>query len=236
MLLSPPRRIDDRRRRLVAAWFTGSLLASLVCLAGALPEPSTAPLSTPPPPMPWALAEVSFLPAPASGSHAAPPKGRPATPRSAPPEVTPAVADVPPEAETASEAPVASDESSGVGVAEGEAGGTGTGQVEGLGLGAGPGSGSGAPLAVHYTEAVPVRRAVPEWPQAALALGLHEARCVAHVVMDERGEPVSVDVRGCPSVFWSATREAALAWRWEPFESGGEALRVQFDIAFEYRR
>ncbi len=236
MLLSPPRRIDDRRRRLVAAWFTLTLLACLVCLAGVLPEPPSAPLSTAPPRMAWPDVEVWLPPTAQGGSHAAARATRTTTPRPAATEAAPAVATPPADDAAASAPPVANEAVSGVGQHEGDGGGSGSGDGDGLGLGDGPGTGSGAPLSVHWSEAVPVHRAVPEWPQAALSLGLHEARCVAHVVMDERGEPVSVDVRGCPSVFWSATRDAALDWRWEPFESGGQALRVQFDIAFEYRR
>lgn len=236
MLLSPPRRIDDRRRRLVAAWFTASLLASLVCVAGMLPEPPPAPLVVEYPPLVLPNAVVWLPPTPTSGSRAAPGAKRAATPRPAPAEAVPATAATSADEAAPSDAPVANEAASGVGEHEGQGGGAGTGESDGLGLGDGPGPGSGSPLSVHWTEAVPVHRAVPEWPQAALSLGLHEARCVAHVVMDERGEPVSVDVRGCPSVFWAATRGAALDWRWEPFESGGQALRVQFDIAFEYRR
>lgn len=246
MLLSPPRRVDDRSRRALAAWSTLSLLAFLACLAGSLPEAPPAPLSITPPPMPWAQATVWLPPAPAGGGHEAPAPRR-STPRPASPEAAPAPvsavapAALPAEGPSIEDFDVATGSESSLGVDEG-GGGSGTGEGDGLGTGpgvgtgTGTGTGSGAPLSVHYTEAVPLRRAVPEWPQAALALGIHEARCVAHVVMDERGEPVSVDVRGCPPVFWSATRDAALGWRWEPFESGGEALRVQFDIAFEYQR
>ncbi len=121
------------------------------------------------------------------------------------------------------------------GAGAGAGGGSGLGAGSGFGAGPGEGPGGGI-LTIHSSEAVPRLRVNPVWPRAAAALGINEARCVAHVVMDELGEPLSVTLRSCPALFESATREAAMQWRWHPLESSGAPVRAQFDIAFVFRR
>ncbi|GDX82669.1 hypothetical protein LBMAG42_44800 [Deltaproteobacteria bacterium] len=153
-------------------------------------------------------------------------------------EVTPIVAEVP-EVPPTNEAAVVIEGDPNQGDPEGR--GTGPGRGPGIRKGDGPGgrgegSGGGGLRTINAHEALPRVRAEPEWPRAALAVGLTEGRCVVHVVIDEGGAPADVSFRDCPVVFQRATREAALQWRWYPVLDGERPVAAQFDIAFLFRR
>lgn len=208
----------------------------------------------PPAEVPLDVVEVLFFPGEPMLPPTPTPAGGGAQPRRSPPkkvttqvevapvvtvaEVVPVVAEVPEVAPVNEAAVVTAGDS-----AEGDPEGRGTGPGKGPGTGKGPGSGGpgegaggGGLRTINQHEAVPRVRAEPEWPRAAVAVGLTEGRCVVHVVIDESGAPADVSFRDCPVVFQRATREAALQWRWYPVLDEGRPVAAQFDIAFLFRR
>jgi hypothetical protein len=182
--------------------------------------------------------EVMVELAPLEPEHAgAPPPPPPAAGRADGAEAEP---DEPPDVVPALEEPTPAplvDEAVPQGTADGVDGGDPDGQdggVLGGEVGAFPGGTGDGPVAFHHTELSVKRRVYPDYPDAALALSLGEQRCLAEVVLDERGVPVDVTVSGCPAVFDGPTRQALHQWRWYPPKVGSRAVQARTTIAVTY--
>jgi hypothetical protein len=183
---------------------------------------------------------------PAGGSPAPKPASRPkAAQRSAPAvvsPVTPPSAPVPPLPEPAPSAdltltPVLDGGGDGP---EGGGGGRGPGPGTGLGEGPGDGGGGGPGLrVVHWSEvAVKVRAQVrpSDYPAAASALDLPDARCVVRIEIDAKGVPAAVRVKTCPEVFRAAAENVARRYRFYPLMVEGRAVSAAFDLTINFRR
>jgi TonB family protein len=111
-------------------------------------------------------------------------------------------------------------------------GGEGEGEPR-AGGGATAGGGQGIRV-VHWSEVTPRRRVKPQFPEAALQMGLHEGVCVVRIHIDPRGVPTEVVRQGCPKVFEAATVDAAMAWRFTPLLEDGQGVPAQFDLRVNY--
>jgi outer membrane biosynthesis protein TonB len=86
--------------------------------------------------------------------------------------------------------------------------------------------------------ALRLRSAVPlPYPRAARRRKMGERQCVAEVSIAADGVPEAVEVHSCPDVFHEATRQAILAWRYDPPMHAGHAVRARtrFKITFRLR-
>jgi hypothetical protein len=101
------------------------------------------------------------------------------------------------------------------------------------GCGETPASGRGPEIrTVHWSEVKAIHRPAPEFPKAAIAAGVREAECIVMMRIDGEGRPTEVSAVRCDEPFFSAAREAALDWRFEPFDGGGEA---KFRLSVKFR-
>jgi hypothetical protein len=192
--------------------------------------------------------EELVAPAPpgaAEGAGAAPEVKAPEAPSAAPPpdeadpEPTALPAEVPASAVAAS-APVAMAPQRGV--ADGITGLLGratSSRAVTAPLEAPPGDGAGSSHGVATTESKPDMRwrrtNEPDWPAFAkgYAVGAEE-RCFAHVVLDPIGEPITVEVAGCPRLFAEETRRSLQTWRAWPPE--GAAIQRATDVVVRFRQ
>lgn len=234
---------QNRRRSgaavLLASVGFGGALAALLMVRPPVAEASQAPtiLSFP------AELTVPAAPAPKGGGSPRPKVVNPkkATPpavipqrEAQPPEVLDSPTSTPEPASAAPEADLGGEGGGGRGPGTGPGVGTGTCTGD---CSSGPGGGGGGTVHdVNPQDAAPRVRVTPQWPRAAMTLGLTEARCVARVLMDETGTPVEVTFPDCPVIFQANTRTAALGWRWYPVVWEGQPIRARFDITFQYKR
>jgi hypothetical protein len=72
------------------------------------------------------------------------------------------------------------------------------------------------------------------YPPAARALGLADVACLARVWLGADGVPYQVEVSGCDPVFFEATRDGILQWRWWPPTVDGEPVTAQAAIRVRY--
>ncbi len=153
------------------------------------------------------------------------------------PEPQPSPDAAPTEPRDPPEEPLRSTTGHAEGSSEGDPDGTLDGKLDDTGDGDGDGDGPrgfGDVHAVHVGELQWRKRPAPDWPSAANELGLQDASCLADVVFADTGEPVSVTIRGCPSVFHQDTRAALLASRVYPFEVEGRKVTVKSTIRVRY--
>jgi serine/threonine protein kinase/outer membrane biosynthesis protein TonB len=87
----------------------------------------------------------------------------------------------------------------------------------------------------HSSELTLKSRADPQYPAAARLQRLGEARCMATVLIDDRGVPYEVTVAGCPKAFHDSTIEAIRRWRWEPPRDERGKIKARTTIAVTYK-
>ncbi|MDP2312969.1 MAG: energy transducer TonB, partial [Pseudomonadota bacterium] len=117
----------------------------------------------------------------------------------------------------------------------GPGGGTGRG---GPGDGPGAGGDGGGLKTVHWSEVeVKVRPSVrpSDYPEAAAALNIKDARCVVRIHIDERGVPYEVVPKTCPTVFRDAAQDVAMRYRFYPLLNQGRPVRAAFDLTINFR-
>lgn len=87
---------------------------------------------------------------------------------------------------------------------------------------------------VHFTDVMYKVRVVPQFPKGVE--GIESAKCVAHIVVDTKGNPTSVVVRDCPEPFVQAATVAMQKWRWYPNKVAGVPRSVQFNMVVIFRQ
>ncbi|MFT5684054.1 MAG: TonB family protein [Myxococcota bacterium] len=89
---------------------------------------------------------------------------------------------------------------------------------------------------VTATDIQPRRRVRPNYPAAAKALNIAEARCLVRFVVDDKGRPTDVAVLGCPNVFHDEVLKAAWQWKFYPVRSStGVKSAATFTLALNFR-
>jgi protein TonB len=183
--------------------------------------------AAPPPPPP---------PPPAGGGSKPKTEKKPKDPDPEPVEPDP---DPTPDPEpTPAPEPEASPEPAGVegGVVGGVEGGVVGGVVGGvIGGQLGGQLGGTGTKAVHWSAVTAKSRSIPDYPEAARALGLGEETCVVKMQIDEKGKPTEVAVEKCSAAFHEETRRAALQWRFYPYKEGGKAMPASFTLTIKYQ-
>jgi protein TonB len=117
------------------------------------------------------------------------------------------------------------------GVAGGVVGGVNGGVVGGV-LG-GQLGGDGVKV-VHQSKIEWKKLVKPEYPKAALGLGLGDQSCKAIITLSAEGVPTKVTVDGCPQIFFDGTREALLSSRTYPYKDNGIKAAVQTVVLIKY--
>ena len=112
------------------------------------------------------------------------------------------------------------------------------GPPEAIGTGCPPGEVCDGEKVMFLTssEVRPKRRVRPDYPAAAKALNITEARCHVQFAIDAKGRPTDVQVRNCPAVFHEEVLKAAWEWRFYPVRNdSGVRSAAAFTLALTFR-
>jgi hypothetical protein len=233
-------RNPERQRRrqvgalLVSLLVNGAVLTGLM-LAGSGPVEAVTPPHAAPHVVEIALPKPP--PAPAGGHAKAVHRTRKVeTPEDVPAPVTTPPEDVPPTddagGDTTDDGPD--------GVADGVKDGVADGVTDGVPGGDPNGDPLGMPAIkrVHWSELVVKTRPVireSDYPEAAKSLHLPDTRCVVRITVDAKGVPTSVAPTNCPEVFRDAGVNVGMRYRFQPYEIGGTATSVFFDLTLNFK-
>ncbi len=225
-----------RRQAVLVGWTT--LLAAAAVGAGVFFAATVVPVANPTvPEVPDVMVALALDQAPVAPAPPAAPRisqGE-ATPTAAPtpsdPADLPALTPVPSAPEQASEPPAGAPDGDPNGDPTGDPNGDPRGRPGGHGEGSADGGGikAVAPSALEWK-----RQPSPDYPRAALGLGLGSQRCVVRLRLDADGVPVDVQPLDCPPTFVPPTVEALRAWRAYPVRLGGTRIPVQTTVVIHY--
>ena len=88
---------------------------------------------------------------------------------------------------------------------------------------------------VHVSEVHARKKVEPVYPEAARKLGIEEATCVVHFIIDPEGHVQSVGFVDCPEVFRQSTIDAVTQWEFDPpHTQTGEPTSVGFTLRVKY--
>ncbi len=223
------------RRRALSAFITVSAAGSLGFIAGisallivdaplleAEPETEMAMMVELADP----LADEAPPPAPpiARGRESVVPETAPEDPSELPTEI--------PTETITQTAPIGSAQGTDNGTEDGEIGGKDGGVPGGSPQGTGTKVGGTGPVRVQHTELQIVRQFQPRYPKAAMGLG--NERCVAEIVIDTKGKPVSVVVTQCDEAFHPETITSLMKWRFRPHKVAGRSVVSRTSVGIKY--
>jgi hypothetical protein len=227
-----------RRQAVLVGWTT--LLAAAAVGVGVFFAATVVPVATATvPEVPDVMVELALEQAPVAPRPPAAPRisqGE-ATSTAAPtppdPADPPALTPVPSAPERASEptagAPDGDPNGDPTGAPHGDPHGRPGGRGDGDGSADGGGVKAVAPSALDWK-----RQPSPDYPRAALGLGLGSQRCVVRLRLDAEGVPIDVQPIDCLAAFGPATVEALSAWRAYPVRLGGTRIPVQTTVVIHY--
>lgn len=235
------REIDPELRRRQGVLVGWTALVALVAAGVGVRLATSVVVREPesPPELPDVMVELALDPTPTAPAAPAAPKlaqGDPtstATPTLPDPEHPPALVPDPPTEERASTPPSGTPEGDPNGDPEGDVEGDPRGQRGGRGAGSGSGDGGGI-KAIAQSQLEWKRQPSPDFPRAALGLGLGSQRCVVKLRLDVDGVPVDVRPVDCLPAFGAAAVEALSGWRAYPMRLGGERIPVQTTVVIHF--
>jgi outer membrane biosynthesis protein TonB len=227
-----------RRQAVLVGWTT--VLAAVAAGAGVLLAASVVPVTPAAlPEVPDVMVELALDAAPTAPAAPAAPRiarGEPsstAAPTPPDPADPPALTPAPSMEERASEPPAGSPDGDPHGDPAGDPNGRPDGRLGGRGDGGTEDGGGVRPIAQSQLEWK--RQPSPDYPRAALGLGLGAQRCVVKLRLDADGVPVDVRPVDCLPAFGSAAVEALSDWRAYPVRLGGARIPVQTTVVIHFQ-
>jgi TonB family protein len=92
------------------------------------------------------------------------------------------------------------------------------------------------PLHIDYSKVNIIHRQDPVYPAEARAnKDTGNGTCILHLVVDETGTPVSINIaKSLRRDYDISALEAVRQWRWQPYLLNGKPVPIDIDVAINY--